>query len=41
LVTAELALILFSHARKQEMDSPARLEQGLAKWRRRQQSHSF
>jgi len=41
LVTAELALILFSQARKQEMDSPARLEQCLAKWRRRQQSHSF
>jgi DNA polymerase-3 subunit epsilon len=41
LVTAELALILFSHARRQDMDSPARLEQCLAKWRRRQQSHSF
>ncbi|TDV59532.1 PolC-type DNA polymerase III [Pseudomonas sp. LP_7_YM] len=41
LVTAELALILFSHARRQDMDSPARLEQSLAKWRRRQQSHSF
>ncbi|MFY1665453.1 PolC-type DNA polymerase III [Pseudomonas sp. Pseu.R1] len=41
LVTAELALILFSHARKQGMDSPLQLEQYLAKWRRRQQSHSF
>ncbi len=41
LVTAELALILFSHARRQDIDSPARLEQCLAKWRRRQQSHSF
>jgi len=41
MVTAELALILFSHARRQEMDSPIQLEQGLAKWRRRQQSHSF
>jgi DNA polymerase-3 subunit epsilon len=41
LVTAELALILFSHARKQAMDSPALLDQCLAKWRRRQQSHSF
>ncbi|WP_110951539.1 3'-5' exonuclease [Pseudomonas bohemica] len=41
LVTAELALILFSHARRQGMDSPAQLERCLAKWRRRQQSHSF
>jgi DNA polymerase III subunit epsilon len=41
LVTAELALILFSYARRQDMDSPAQLEQCLAKWRRRQQSHSF
>jgi DNA polymerase-3 subunit epsilon len=41
LVTAELALILMSHARRQDMDSPLLLEQGLAKWRRRQQSHSF
>lgn len=41
LVTAELALILFSHARRQEIDSPARLDQSLSKWRRRQQSHSF
>jgi len=41
LVTAELALILFSHARRQDMDSPLQLEQALGKWRRRQQSHSF
>ncbi|WP_397451019.1 PolC-type DNA polymerase III [Pseudomonas sp. NA-150] len=41
LVTAELALILFSHARRQKIDSPALLEQSLGKWRRRQQSHSF
>ena len=41
LVTAELALILFSHARRQGMDSPVLLEQSLCKWRRRQQSHSF
>ncbi|MEB0041790.1 MULTISPECIES: 3'-5' exonuclease [unclassified Pseudomonas] len=41
LVTAELALILFSHARKQQIDSSARLEQSLCHWRRRQQSHSF
>ena len=41
LVTAELALILFSHARRQQIDSPARLDQSLSQWRRRQQSHSF
>lgn len=41
LVTGELALILFSHARKQQIDSPARLEQSLSQWRRRQQSHSY
>ncbi|MFJ3487061.1 PolC-type DNA polymerase III [Pseudomonas sp. NPDC090202] len=41
LVTAELALILFSHARRQQIDSPARLEQCLSQWRRRQQTHSF
>lgn len=41
LVTAELALILFSYARRQLIDSPARLEQCLSQWRRRQQSHSF
>ena len=41
LVTAELALILFSHARRNDLDSPARLDQSLSQWRRRQQSHSF
>ncbi|NBA96372.1 PolC-type DNA polymerase III [Pseudomonas sp. R5(2019)] len=42
LVTAELALILFSRARKQGIDSPLLLEQRLNQWRRRQQhSHSF
>jgi DNA polymerase-3 subunit epsilon len=41
LVTAELALILFSYARRQSIDSPARLEERLSQWRRRQQSHSF
>ncbi|MDB6143573.1 MAG: polC 1 [Pseudomonas sp.] len=41
LVTAELALILFSHARRQLIDSPARLDQSLSQWRRRQQSHSL
>ncbi|BAP42006.1 exonuclease [Pseudomonas sp. StFLB209] len=41
LVTAELALILFSHARRQGIDSPARLEQSLSQWRRRMQTHSF
>jgi DNA polymerase-3 subunit epsilon len=41
LVTAELALILFSHARRQQIDSPARLDQQLCQWRRRQQTHSF
>jgi DNA polymerase-3 subunit epsilon len=41
LVTAELAMILFSHARRQQIDSPAQLEQNLSHWRRRQQRHSF
>jgi DNA polymerase III subunit epsilon len=41
LVTAELTLILFSHARRQLIGSPARLDQCLSQWRRRQQSHSF
>ena len=41
LVTAELALILFSKARRQHIDSPLLLEQRLNQWRRRQQSHSF
>jgi DNA polymerase-3 subunit epsilon len=41
LVTAELALILFSYARRQQIDSPAQLDQHLCQWRRRQQTHSF
>ncbi|MFJ4143337.1 PolC-type DNA polymerase III [Pseudomonas sp. NPDC089734] len=41
LVTAELALILFSHARRQQIDNPLRLEEALGQWRRRKQSHSF
>jgi DNA polymerase-3 subunit epsilon len=41
LVTAELALILFSYARRQLIDSPVRLDQSISQWRRRQQSHSF
>ncbi|MCI0913704.1 3'-5' exonuclease [Pseudomonas putida] len=34
-VTAELALILFSQARRQQLDSPLQLEQRLRGWRRR------
>jgi DNA polymerase-3 subunit epsilon len=42
LVTAELALILFSQARRQQLDSPALLDQQLHRLRRRrQQSHGF
>jgi DNA polymerase-3 subunit epsilon len=41
LVTAELALILFSRARQHGLDSPQALEQKLAQWRRRQQAPSF
>lgn len=42
MVTAELALILFSQARRQQLDSPAQLDQHLQRWRRRQQqSHGF
>ena len=41
LVTAELAMLLFSHARRQQIDSPAQLDQCLSQWRRRQRSHSF
>ena len=33
-VTAELALILFSQARRQQLDSPLQLEQRLRGWRR-------
>ncbi|TLX58009.1 3'-5' exonuclease [Stutzerimonas nosocomialis] len=38
LVTAELALILFSRARRQGLDSPAALAESLAGWRRRQKA---
>ena len=42
MVTAELALILFSQARRQQLDSPARLEQHVQRWRRRKhQNHGF
>ncbi|MDD2059285.1 3'-5' exonuclease [Pseudomonas sp. GD03860] len=42
MVTAELALILFSQARRQQLDSPALLDQQLQRWRRRRhQSHGF
>ncbi|PSS53800.1 PolC-type DNA polymerase III [Pseudomonas sp. BBP2017] len=42
MVTAELALILFSQARRQHLDSPAQLDQHLQRWRRRkQQSHGL
>ncbi|MFK0311946.1 PolC-type DNA polymerase III [Pseudomonas sp. NPDC090233] len=34
-VTAELALILFSQARRQQLDSPLQLDQRLRTWRRR------
>lgn len=38
LVTAELALILFGRARRQGLDSPAKLADATARWRRRQQA---
>ena len=41
LVTAELALILFSKARQQQLDSLLALHQRLASWRRRQRAHSL
>jgi len=41
LVTAELAMILFAHARRQALDSPQALAQKLAQWRRRQQAPSL
>ncbi|PTQ67034.1 DNA polymerase-3 subunit epsilon [Pseudomonas sp. GV071] len=41
LVTAELALILFSRARKQQLDSPAALADALGRWQRRQQRPSL
>lgn len=41
LATAELALILFSRARAQHIDSPQALQQQLNQWQRRKQVHSF
>lgn len=41
LATAELALILFSRARKQQIHSPLNLQQRLNQWKRRQQTPSF
>lgn len=41
LATAELALILFSRARGQQILSPLNLQQRLSQWKRRQQTHSF
>ncbi|WP_439860008.1 3'-5' exonuclease [Pseudomonas sp. MBLB4136] len=41
LVTAELALILFSRARRQQLDSLQALEQRLQGWRRRQRVQAF
>lgn len=41
LATAELALILFSRARAQHIDSPQALQQRLNQWQRRQQVHNF
>ncbi len=41
LATAELALILFSRARQQQIHSPLNLQQRLGQWKRRQQSPSF
>lgn len=38
LVTAELCMILFSHARRQGIDSGLLLEQRLNQWRRREQA---
>ncbi|VVP98520.1 DNA polymerase III PolC-type [Pseudomonas fluorescens] len=41
-VTAELALILFSQARRQQLDSPLQLGQRLQQWRRRKvQNHGL
>jgi DNA polymerase-3 subunit epsilon len=38
LATAELALILFSRARKQQIHSPLNLQQRLNQWKSRQQT---
>ena len=41
LATAELALILFSRARQQQIDSPLELLQRVRQWKRRQRAPSF
>lgn len=41
MATAELALILFSRARAQQIHSPLNLQQRLGQWKRRQQAPSF
>lgn len=41
LATAELALILFSRARQQQIDSPLHMQQRLSQWKRRQQAPSL
>ncbi|MFH0021957.1 PolC-type DNA polymerase III [Pseudomonas fluorescens] len=41
LATAELALILFSRARAQQIHSPLNLQQRLSQWKRRQRVPSF
>ena len=41
LATAELALILFSRARAQGIDSPQALQQRLNQWQRRKIIHNF
>ena len=41
LVTAELALILFSKARQQQLDSLQALQASLTSWQRRQRAHSL
>ncbi|OYQ11095.1 DNA polymerase III subunit epsilon [Pseudomonas mandelii] len=41
LATAELALILFSRARQQQIHSPLNLQQRLSQWKRRQRAPSF
>lgn len=41
LATAELALILFSRARQQQILSPLDLQQRLSQWKRRQQAPSL
>jgi DNA polymerase-3 subunit epsilon len=41
LATAELALILFSRARQQQIHSPLNLQQRLSQWKRRRQAPSF